>query len=242
MSPRVIEYKCEIDENSVSSFWQNRVKKGDTLKTCLLNETLTNNIINQRNNKEKNILLSYINQPQTILDIGCGIGRWAGNLEQCIKFYTGIDYTIGFIDIAKSKYNKSNYQFLSMSAENIDKTKLLNSYELTIITGVMMYINDKSIPKLLETINNLTQNIIYIQESVCTNGYCLTLNKHFSEALDDNYSAIYRQPSEYELFFKKYLIDFEIVEADKLLDETMQTNAETNAVYWIMKRRINDRK
>ena len=227
----------DIDEKLTSNFWEKRARRGLKLKTVLLNETLDDEILQKRNNKELDIVKSVLPENASILDIGCGLGRWADNLKNDIKFYQGIDNSVSLIEIARKRFEENdNIEFLNMSASKIIPENLNSDFDVAIITGVMMYINDKDIFGILDYMNRTVDKFIYIQESICTKEGRLTLDNIYSESLSDNYSAIYRTQEEYENFYKKSLTNFIIEKTDLLLDNEMSLHEETNARYWILKR------
>ena len=82
MQTRVYTDKIEIDNNSTKEFWENRANNINNLQTVLLGSDKTGIEQNTRNEHEKLIVESVVKQIQNprILDIGCGIGRWAENL------------------------------------------------------------------------------------------------------------------------------------------------------------------
>ena len=242
METRIKNKSVDIKINSTKEFWQTRVQNGYNLKTVLLNEEVNDDVIKNRNIKESNLVKSFLdpNKKYNILDIGCGIGRWVENLFIYIAQYTGIDYTDGFIKLAKNKYRQTNIKFIQMSATDINLSLLLDNYDLSILTGVCMYINDKGLPNLFLTLNNLTDDIIYLQESVSLTEGRLTLDNFYSNDLRQNYSAIYRTIPEYENLLLQYCMNFKILASGLLLDSKTGNRKETNAAYWILKRSGND--
>lgn len=242
METRIKNKSVDIKINSTKEFWQTRVQNGYNLKTVLLNEDVNDSVIKNRNIKERNLVKSFLepNKKYKILDVGCGIGRWVENLLIYIDQYTGIDYTEGFIKLAKNKYMQTNLEFIQMSATDINISLLLDNYDLSILSGVCMYINDKDLPNLFSTINNLTNKIIYLQESVSLAEGRLTLDKFYSNDLRQNYSAIYRTAPEYENLLLQYCTNFKLLSSGLLLDNKTGHRKETNAAYWILKRSGND--
>lgn len=242
METRIKNKSVDIKINSTKEFWQTRVQNGYNLKTVLLNEEVNDDVIKNRNIKESNLVKSFLepNKKYKILDIGCGIGRWVENLFIYIDQYTGIDYTDGFIKLAKNKYKQTNLEFIQMSATDINISLLRDNYDLSILTGICMYINDKDLPNLFLTINNLTNDIIYLQESVSLTEGRLTLDNFYSNNLRQNYSAIYRTIPEYENLLIQYCTNFKLLASGLLLDNKTGNRKETNASYWILKRSSND--
>lgn len=237
MENRIKKRIVNIDEAKTTKFWQNRSIRGMGLKTVLLNEELPDEILEKRNLKEFEIVKKILPREATVLDIGCGIGRWADNLKNIVKSYTGIDYTERFIETARSKFpHNDKIKFFKMSVTDIDKQKLSGKYDVAIATGILMYINEQKLPDLMAFINNCVSDTVYIQESVCVKKERLTLDNIWSGSLGDNYSAIYRTPEEYEKLFSAMLKDFKINQSGMLLDEEMTVHSETSAKYFILKR------
>ena len=240
MQTRIYADKIEIDNNSTKEFWENRANNINNLQTVLLGSDKTGIEQNTRNEHEKLIVESVVKQIQNprILDIGCGIGRWAENLINQFDSYTGVDFSEGFIDYASKKFSDNeNIKFYNNSILNLDKEILDSNFNFIICTGVLMYVNDTNLSKFFKTLKQMTNtcNIqnIYIQESISIMENRLTLNQFESKDLKTNYNAIYRTKQEYEEYFKTN--KFDIIKTDLLLDNKSGAREETNAQYWILK-------
>ena len=236
MSTRVYDKKIDINNEDTRSFWLNRACGEVSLKTVLLGVDKAPEAQDKRNKKEADILNNIISDfsELKILDIGCGIGRWADNLKDKLDFYTGIDYSKGFIEYAKNRFASNNkIEFYEMSACDIDKIELSKEYNLIICTGVLMYINDEDISRIFQAFKRISPEYVYIQESISLMDGRLTLDNFKSKALKANYSAIYRTKAEYEEYYKQN--DFRVLKTDLLLDDETGGRKETNAQYWILK-------
>lgn len=241
MQTRVYADKIEIDNDSTKEFWENRANNIDNLQTVLLGSDKTGIEQNTRNEHEKLIVESVVKQIKKtrILDIGCGIGRWAENLINQFDYYAGVDFSEGFIDYASKKFgNNENIKFYNNSILNLDKEILNSKFNFIICTGVLMYVNDTNLSKFFKTLKQMIVNIykvydIYIQESISLMENRLTLNQFESKDLKTNYNAIYRTKQEYEEYFKTN--NFDIIKTDLLLDNKSGAREETNAQYWILK-------
>lgn len=236
MQTRVYTDKIEIDNNSTKEFWENRANNINNLQTVLLGSDKTGIEQNTRNEHEKLIVESIVKQIKNpkILDIGCGIGRWAENLINQFDSYTGVDFSEGFINFASEKFaNYSNIKFYNNSILNLDKEILNSKFNFIICTGVLMYVNDSNIFDILKAFRRVTPEYVYIQESISLMDARLTLNKFESKDLQTNYNAIYRTKQEYEEYFKTN--KFDIIKTDLLLDNKSGAREETNAQYWILK-------
>jgi SAM-dependent methyltransferase len=155
---RIYGKAVELDNNSVQMFWDAHAYNDNSLTSVLLGSDFTEDVKKRRNERETEILLSFIGGKKdiTVLDIGCGIGRWAHNLKDCVKTYHGIDFSAEFIRSAKKFFEKDDrIQFFNMPASQIDVSVLLNCYDLVIITGVAMYINDRDMERLFYSAGKL---------------------------------------------------------------------------------------
>jgi len=237
---RIYGEKSEINTESVKSFWNNNAKKDSSLKSVLLGYDFGENSANLHNQKEAKIVLDFIgNDKKTILDIGCGIGRWAYNLNNIIQKYDGIDFSDEFVQAANNNFkNYNEINFYCMSATDIDCTKLLKEYDVVIVTEVSMYINDDDLNKLYNYINIFTRkdSLLYIQDTTSLLDTRLTLKDFQSKELGTKYNAIYRTKTEYETLFKKYLPAFKLCKngTELLLDKNSGAREETNARYWCL--------
>ncbi len=175
-----------------------------------------------------------------ILDIGCGIGRWVNNLKSEIDIYHGIDFSENFVNKACVAFNNlNNVNFFLMSATDINQDVLLKKYDLIIMNGVCMYINDIPLLDLFKYINKLIlrNGCIYLQESISILDDRLTLKDFYSKDLNMTYNAIYRTKDEYDKIIARYLTSFKIMQTGLLLDNETGVRKETNAQYWFLLRR-----
>lgn len=223
MQTRVYTDKINIDNNSTKEFWQKRANNINNLQTVLLGSDNTGSEQNIRNENEKRIVEKIIEKIQNpgILDIGCGIGRWAENLQNKFEYYVGVDFSEGFINYASKKFtNFSNVKFYNNSILNLDKDILTSRFNLII-------------SNIFKAFRQVSPEYLYIQESISLMEGRLTLNKFESKDLKTDYSAIYRTKQEYEEYFKTNA--FNIIKTDLLLDNKSGAREETNAQYWILK-------
>ena len=130
-----------------------------------------------------------------ILEIGCGIGRWAEVFHDKCDSYLGIDFSEDLIEIAKENYNYDNCHFQVLSASQLDTADLLvnATFDIVIITGVLIYFNDDTIKKMIKDLNSLcaSNKTIYIRETLSFLETRLTLKDFFYENLEADYNKIY---------------------------------------------------
>lgn len=101
----------EIDSEKIKKFFNNRAKK-DEEALLVKTEFSDKENVEKRQKEESELLLNKIDfENKKILEIGCGIGRWAEVFHDKCDSYLGIDYSEDLIEIAKENYNYDNCHF-----------------------------------------------------------------------------------------------------------------------------------
>ena len=195
-------------------------------------------VVEKRHRDESKIVLEKLDiNNKKIFEIGCGIGRWAEVFKDECDSYLGIDYSKNLIDIANKTYNYDNCYFQEMSATDlkIDELKLYPPFDLILVIGVLIYLNDDDIEKMIEEINKVSDEntIIYIRETISYMDTRLTLKDFYSEDLNEEYNAIYRTEKELLEFFGNLKNKKEII-SSRIHDETNH-HKETGYKYFIIK-------
>lgn len=177
-----------------------------------------------------------------VLDIGCGIGRWADAIEENIDYYFGTDYVEDFVKIARERNKqKKNFNFEAISALDLLDYYLqehIQPFNCCIIAGVLVYLNDDDVEKLLNSLPKmLTPGARFFLREPMGVENRLTLKDFYSEELSHDYNAIYRSVNEYKALLLKNN-KFDIVEADWLFeDKSFNNRKETRQYYFLLKLR-----
>ena len=225
-----------IDTDSVKKFFDERAnKKVDNLMVITSFQEEEN--LNQRQIEESEVLLDNIDfNGKKVIEIGCGLGRWADFFHDKCDVYLGIDYSENLIQIAKENYNFDNCYFQEMSAFDMDIDKFIVKppFDIIFIAGVLIYLNDDDIHTMIKEINKIAaeNKVIYIRETISTLDTRLTLKDFYSEDLDVEYNAIYRTEDELLEFFAEFN-DISNVTSNPI-HETLNKHEETNYKYFIL--------
>jgi ubiquinone/menaquinone biosynthesis C-methylase UbiE len=247
---RVKKEKVVIDYNATQAFFEER---GRHEYLSPLNATMyqDNNpdLVEQRDAAEKSVLAPFlkIKPGSTVLDIGCGVGRWGWFLEQHVAdiAYNGIDFSAGLIEKARqesARINSTGLNFQVMSAIAIEADELVVKppYDLLLISGLLIYLNDEDCIKVLNDAYRLCAKggLIYVREPVGVDDR-FTLDKFYSTELGHEYSAIYRTIDELQALFKQAFPEsaVEPVVADYLFPENLEKRAETRQYYTVLQRK-----
>ncbi|WP_407453035.1 methyltransferase domain-containing protein [Methanobrevibacter sp.] len=232
---RLYGEKEDINSDKVKDFFNKRANKDfDSDLSIVLFQDKENS--EQRHIEEKKILFENIDVGgKKVLEIGCGIGRWAEALHDKCDFYLGLDFSEDLIKIAKDSYDFDNCKFQIMSATDIKVDELLIEppFDVILFSGVLMYINDDNIGIVMDEVNNIgSENMkIFVMEPISCLETRLTLKDFYSEGLESDYSAIYRTEDEYNRVFEKLKCN-EISSGD--IFKELSDHRETQYKYFII--------
>jgi SAM-dependent methyltransferase len=179
-----------------------------------------------------------------VLDIGCGIGRWAESLIPTGAYYCGVDFSAEMIGAAKARSavlgGRYDFHVLSLPEAVAHSADYYGGgFDRLLICGICMYINEGELRESFGKLPDLLKEdaVLYLTETVAT-GERLTLDACPSEALKTTYDAIYRTPADYNAYYKALLdAGFAIAEQaflPKLNDE--EAFGETERWYTIFER------
>lgn len=244
---RITEEITDIDYNETKQFFKKRAGKfrEDNPYSVTMYQDNNRDLVRERNRKEVDKLLPLLNlqKHSKVLDVGCGIGRWADALPEYIEAYCGVDFCGELIEIANGRNKKEHFFFCEGATNEIEQVlrkRERGLYNTVLVIGNLMYLNDGDVETALSQIERVCEPhaVICIREPVGIEGR-LTLKDFFSEELKDNYNVIYRTRAELRNFFQNSFIEkgFQIREEGFLFDEDKLNNRkETAQYYYILER------
>lgn len=244
---RITESITDIDYEETKQFFKNRAGKfrEDNPYSVTMYQDNNQKLVRERNKKEVEKLLPLLKlqNESRVLDVACGIGRWADALPEEIEEYCGVDFSGELIEIANRRNKKPNFSFLEGATTEIEQVMEKNhrgKYNRILMIGILIYLNDRDMKSALTQIEKRCESntIICVREPVGIKDR-LTLKDFFSEELKDNYNAIYRTRKELMVFFESTLIEkgFRIQKEGFLFQEDMLNNRkETAQYYYILER------
>jgi len=235
-----------LDYNETKCFFEKRAVKynSECPYTVTMYQDNNQELVRQRNKKELDRLypLLHISSKSRILDLACGIGRWADAININIEEYCGVDFSEGLIELARKRNQKDFASFYCGSINHIDsvlKENQKGKYNIILMVGILMYLNDDDLQSVLTQVEQVCEKnaVICIREPIALQER-LTLKNFYSDELQDNYNAIYRTKEELEHFFTDSLIGkgFKVTQEDFLFSDALDNRKETSQYFYILSR------
>ena len=227
--------KEDINSEKVKNFFNERANKDlESDLSIVLFQDKENS--EQRHEEEKKVLFDNIDVAgKKVLEIGCGIGRWAEALHDKCESFLGLDFSEDLIEIANNTIDFDNCKFQVMSATDIKVDELLIEppFDIIIFSGFLMYINDDDIGIVMEEVNNIgSENMkVFDMEPVSCMETRLTLKDFNSDGLDADYNAIYRTEDEYLEFFEK--LNYNKITSDDIFSD-LSDHSETKYMFFVI--------
>ena len=239
---RITEEVIDIDYKETKRFFERRADKfsDDNPYSVTMYQDRHTELVRERNRKETEKLMPMLNlnADSRVLDVACGIGRWADAMPDCIKEYCGLDFSRELVEIARKRNKKDNFSFWEEAANEVEQIVQKTGggvYDRILMVGILMYLNDRDLADTLEQIEKISQEhtVICIREPI---GILkrLTLKDFFSEELEDNYNAIYRTRQELRQFISNAFLQkgFAVSREGFLFDEDALNNRKETAQYF----------
>ncbi len=241
---RIVQKIEDIDYTETKHFFKNRADKfkEDNPYAVTMYQDDHPELVRERNQKEIEKLkpMLAVNKKTKLLDIACGIGRWADAITEEIEEYCGIDFSGELIKIANERNRRENFFFYEGSATDIASVlaaQKRETYNTVLLIGILMYINDKDMDCFLEQLERICdeQAKICIREPIGLKDR-LTLKDFYSNELNDEYHAIYRTRNELMKFMNNSLISkgFSIEKEGFLFEEDGLNNRKETAQYFFV--------
>ena len=234
--------QVEINPSAVKTFYDKRFDPEHPLGSVMMSDDEEMLRLRDMNERADALPQFKLDASQTsVLDLGCGNGRWHDTLKESIWSYEGIDFSAPNIAYARQHRLGERVNFILGGCDQLGKLPLKHApFDFVLSCGLFPYLNDSQLLGLLRALMPLFKPTaqVYFRTSVATIDQRLTLKDYPSEALKASYNAIYRTPLEYEQMFLPFLCTngFSLINSRVLLNELTGARSETNQQYWLFSR------
>lgn len=138
---------------------------------------------------------------KTLLEIGCGAGRWALNLYNTLNYYEGIDISFPSIELAKNRIKLRGINNCKFYQGNIKDFNPAIKYDIIYFSGVTQYVESDELTQLIKIVKSWLK-----PEGIIIDRSTITLEAKTIIGLRGDYFSIYRTPNEIiKLFNQEYL-------------------------------------
>lgn len=239
---RITEKKIAIEYEKTKAFYDHRAEKYNEEHPyiSIMFQDQHPEIAEQRNQAEISRILPMLNlnKQARVLDLGCGIGRWADAISEEIAYYLGCDFSENLIEIANARNCKKNFNFATVSAMEAAtycKQHNIQRFSHIIISGMMIYLNDEDVQRIFQSLSELTlpNATVYIREAMGIEAR-LTLKDFYSEELQHEYNTIYRTQDEYREMIETYAPDFTISAYGPMFEQAALNNRKETAQFYFI--------
>lgn len=246
---RIYGKNVNINMERTKAFYDDRAERMDSMSNPYVSVLLGDQnpeYARAWNEFERKMILPKlkIGADSAVLDIGCGMGRWAEVMIPASMYYCGTDMSSGMLEKARQRnyFPDKEYDFFNYSFEEfcrLQDSTFSHRFNRLLVCGVFMYMNDETIKKgLKELLSKMDEHVIvYFTETIALSER-LTLNQFFSSALKAEYDVIYRTEAEYNDFYKSWIEDGFKIKEQGLLPHLNKENqyGETDRWYTILER------
>jgi len=221
-------FGVDIDTEYMREFWKQRVKQHK------INEGMTNleddsELLRIKLMKEIPKMKAYVNpkKDMKMLDLGSGYGTWTFEFAKDVELVHAVDYINEMIDIGRQRAEKEKFTNVSFFCDSMQEYVSIIKYDIVLLSGVTIYLNDADIRQLLKCIKSYTKrgSIIILRDGTGIKERYI-IEKEYSERLDVLYSAIYRTRDEYIKIFNS--IGFKLVKDEDMFEEGSPLNRYDN--------------
>lgn len=187
----------------IEAFFAGRAEKRDERNpyVSVIYQDRNPELAERRDREEKALILPKLalTPGSRVLDVGCGLGRWADALQGKVARYVGVDFSPEMIALARERHDAGWAEFRVLGAQDVSAATLgvAGAFDRAIIAGVFIYMDDEDVVRCLKGLRELLApgGLVYVREPMAVDER-LTLNGVWSEELQQTYYAIYRTRAE----------------------------------------------
>lgn len=168
-------------------------------------------------------IMPYINKNAYFADLGAGNGYWTFKFAEKVKEMDAVDYQSSFVIQAIQRARALEINNISFTESTIQDFKSNKQFDVILISGVLIYLEDEEMDVLIENMKNYSKKgtILILREGTGI-GKRHQINAKYSKNLKARYSAIYRTREELIETFKK--IGFELLKDEDMFSKETKLN------------------
>ena len=189
-----------LDVDNIKSFWDSRammVENGEagTLQATML--TTSDEEAAQREQIEKDSFLNVVGpileKTGSLLELGCGAGRWTCTLAQRVESVDAYDYCEGLVNIARRNTEDAGIQNVRLHNAAVEDIEVDKVYDAVVSIALLHYLDERQFLATMRLIKAATRpgGHVLFRETFGVHRR-FELHGFHSEVLDAEYHAVYR--------------------------------------------------
>jgi SAM-dependent methyltransferase len=190
-----------IDYRQVTSFWERAARAAGPCADCAaaLSEgriTPSAHAYCRRGQLDQFVeMVGPLPPSASVLDLGCGPGLFSLELAPRVASIAGIDLAPAFVDAARAEAARRGVRHARFDVGSAVDGVPDGSFDLVILSGVLPYLGDADLPRVLTAVRTAVSNqgSVYVRVS-CASG------RPWQRS--GRYAAIYRTSATYEKLFR----------------------------------------
>lgn len=246
MNRRITGDRTTIDTDMLRDFFRSRARRHSESSPAvsMLYQDSNPELAAARDRVEKDMLvpLLRLHAQDRIIDVGCGVGRWAYVFASRVRRYLGTDPIDELLQIARAAFAAHpDVAFQNIAAQDITAKRLVVSgpFDVAIAMGVLHYLNDDDCLKALGAVASVMadRGRVLIRVPIGVEQR-LTLDSIWSDELHASYSAIYRTDAEYRAYINDVFgrVGFRVERGEPLYPAALNNRVETLQYYYLLER------
>jgi SAM-dependent methyltransferase len=242
---RAVGVRHPINRDKTRAFFAERAARIASLGplNAVLYQDRQPELAKQRSAHELSVVVPLLQAARhgSVVDLGCGTGRWAEALSPWCSDYLGLDFTPGFLESAAGRAaslpDPARFRFLRWDLAD-GSLPAGCSCDLLLSAGLLLYLNDEVLDRLLPNMAAALRpgGLLYLREPLGTTER-LTLDAFFSEDLGTTYSSIYRGQAEFHRMLEALAVaGLEIVQTQPLYPASLEKHTDTRQHIFILRK------
>ncbi|GAB48121.1 class I SAM-dependent methyltransferase [Mobilicoccus pelagius] len=240
---RISGEAVELDPSHVRSFFTNRETRlaTDHPLTAVLYQDHDPTLAEARDRAEKDRLLCMIDAGphDRVLDVACGVGRWATPLIDRGAAYRGIDFAEGLLAAARESEPRGVFDVADVSNLTEADVRERGAPTKVLVCGALIYLNDDVVRNLASALASgaaAACRVVLREPTALVER--LTLDGIYSAEMQTEYSAIYRTADELLDLFGDAFVSrgFRLAAQDDLYEAALNNRAETRQRFYVWER------
>lgn len=230
-----------LDREKIRVFWQNRAAKRlgeESYRITNLEEDDQLQQLKMEHEQRRVLEFLELTPGMIALDLAAGVGRWSLLLAERCRQVVAVEYLDSMVEGARAKARERGIGNIEFICQDVLDYRPKRRFDIVFISGLLLYLPDHEGARLARNIADYCDDgaVLFLREPAGAPVRHEIVDQ-YSEALQANYSALYRTRDEYLEMFAR--VGFELIRDEDMFEEGSPMNRwkETRLRLWLFQRR-----